>query len=108
MHILENGDTNVLVLNEMDIGMSRSGNIHTTRMLAFRLKMNYAWGLEFLELTSGTHEEQVKTEGKRDLLGLHGNAILSRCPITNPKLFRDPLVGGYYTDSKSAVNADGS
>jgi hypothetical protein len=52
-------DPDVILLNEMDIGMSRSGNLHTTRMMAHALDMNYAWGLEFLELTNGNKEEQV-------------------------------------------------
>jgi hypothetical protein len=56
---LELRDPDVILLNEMDIGMSRSGNLHTTRMMAHALDMNYAWGLEFLELTNGNKEEQV-------------------------------------------------
>jgi hypothetical protein len=31
-----------LILNEMDWGMARSGNVHTTELLAERLQMNYA------------------------------------------------------------------
>lgn len=52
-------DADVIILNEMDVGMARSGNVHTTRMLAYALHMNYAWGLEFVELSNGDREEQV-------------------------------------------------
>eukprot|EP00923_Selenidium_pygospionis_P043121 GHVN01074312.1.p1 GENE.GHVN01074312.1~~GHVN01074312.1.p1 ORF type:complete len:243 (-),score=37.22 GHVN01074312.1:1453-2181(-) len=44
-------DADVIILNEMDIGMAESRNEHTTRLMAFAL--NYAWGLEFVELTNG-------------------------------------------------------
>lgn len=40
----------VLFLSEMDLGMARSGNEHTVRELALALGMNYAYGVEFLEL----------------------------------------------------------
>lgn len=71
----------VILLNEMDIGMARSGNVHTVRRLALQLGMNYAYGIEFLELTRGTRKEQEATEGRRDSLSLHGNAVLSKCII---------------------------
>ena len=88
----------IVILNEMDIGMARSGNIHTTRKLAFRLKMNYAWGLEFVELTNGNHEEQNRTVGATNALGLHGNAILSTCKIVDPIVVRDPLDEIYFSN----------
>ena len=53
-------NVDVIILNEMDIGMARSENLHTTRMLAYALGMNYAWGLEFVELTRGDKSEQVR------------------------------------------------
>jgi hypothetical protein len=49
----------VIMLNEVDIGMARSEQLHVVRMLAYALQMNYAWGLEFVELTNGDKEEQV-------------------------------------------------
>ena len=59
-YALQNPD--VIILNEMDNGMARSGNLHTARMMAFALKMNYAWGLEFIELTNGNKEEHVSLQ----------------------------------------------
>ena len=52
-------DADIIILNEMDIGMARSGNHHTTRLLAYALGLNFAWGLEFVELTNGDQKEQV-------------------------------------------------
>lgn len=98
----------IIILNEMDIGMARSSNIHTTRKLAFRLKMNYAWGLEFVELTRGNHEEQNRTAGSENALGLHGNAILSRCKLFDAAVFRDPLADSYFSNQPNKKNAMGS
>ena len=98
----------LIIMSEMDIGMARSGNMHTTRKLAFRLGMNYAWGLEFVELTNGNKEEQNMTVGMKNALGLHGNAILSRCPLYNPKIFRDKLDERYFSNKAFKVNAMGT
>jgi hypothetical protein len=98
----------LIVLNEMDIGMARSGNVHTTRKLAFRLGMNYAWGLEFVELTNGNWDEQNKTKDMKNALGLHGNAILSTCPMYDPMIVRDNLDERYFSNTKFSGNARGA
>jgi endonuclease/exonuclease/phosphatase family metal-dependent hydrolase len=100
-------DADIILLNEMDIGMARSRNEHTTRLMAHSLGMNYAWGLEFVELTNGNAEEQDKTANQPNLCGLHGNAILSKYPITDPVLLRDALHRDYFTNSASGTNANG-
>ena len=46
-------DPDIILLGEMDLGMARSANAHTTREMAAALGMNYAYGVEFLELTGG-------------------------------------------------------
>ena len=79
----------ILCLSEMDDGMARSHNEHSTRELALALGMNYAYGVEFLELSLGTPEEQAQTQGDNDR-GYHGNAILSRLPLQSPRLLRLP------------------
>jgi len=99
-------EADLVILNEMDIGMARSGQQHTTRHLAHMLGMNYAWGLEFVELTGGDAEEQQRTNGQDNFYGLHGNALLSRCKILDPVIFRDK-VGMYFADNKNWVNAGG-
>jgi hypothetical protein len=88
----------IIILNEMDIGMARSSQQHTTRLLANHLGMNYAWGLEFVELTLGDKQERTSIGAhETNFHGLHGNAILSKCNIQDCKIFRDP-VGSYYSD----------
>jgi len=104
--LLRKFSPDVIILNEMDIGMARSGQQHTARLLALELQMNYAWALEFVELTRGTKQEQAKTQNLTDFEGLHGNAILSKCQLHDAVVFRDEI-GGYFSDQKVGLNAGG-
>jgi endonuclease/exonuclease/phosphatase family metal-dependent hydrolase len=82
----------IYLLNEMDVGMARTDNIHTIRELAQRLGLNYVFAVEFLELTKGEpHERAAPCENER---GLHGNAILTGYEIHRPRLLR--LEGGAF------------
>lgn len=78
------------LLNEFDLGMARSGQHHTVRLLAYALGLNYAWGVEFVELSNGNKEEQQRTSGQTNQHGLHGNAILSRWPLHEVEVVRMP------------------
>lgn len=69
----------VIVLNEADFGMNRSGNRHVARTIAESLEMHMAFGPAYIELTKGIDEELTQ-EGE-NAEGLQGNAILSRHPI---------------------------
>jgi endonuclease/exonuclease/phosphatase family metal-dependent hydrolase len=100
MDILQSAD--VLVLNELDWGMKRSDYRAVVKDLAAALKMNWAYGVEFVEVDPkvlGTQSfENVENETERKeleelfstdkarLLGLHGTAILSRYPLRDVKL----------------------
>jgi len=86
--------------------MARSGQQHTARLLAHMLSMNYAWGLEFVELTNGDALEQERTKGMYNLHGLHGSAILAKCKLHEPVIFRDD-VGRYFSDRRIPINAWG-
>lgn len=92
----------VLVLNEVDVGLKRTEYRDVARELAAALKMNYVYGVEFLEidpLNLGTEEfKEVASQHERAALrqlaevdqeryrGLHGTAILSRFPIKQARL----------------------
>eukprot|EP00624_Nannochloropsis_granulata_P002456 evm.model.NODE_22258_length_46295_cov_59.100636.5 len=106
LKILKPLNADIVILNEMDVGMARSDQQHTASLLASALGMNYAWGMEFTELTRGTKTEQQNTDGLYNFLGLHGNAILSRCKLEDPIILRDDI-GAYFSDKKNSVNADG-
>merc|ERR1719262_1998750 len=69
--------------------------------------MNYAWGLEFVELTNGNAAEQELTKGMNNLLGLHGNAILTKCPLKEPTIVRDRLGDIYFSERATHGNAYG-
>jgi hypothetical protein len=105
--LLQDLEADVIILNEMDIGMARSDQQHTTRLLAQALGMNYAWALQFVELTGGTEEEQQATQGLENFLGLHGNAILSKCQLHDPLVIRGDDIAPYFSDKATFINANG-
>lgn len=94
--------SDVIVLNEVDWGVKRTGYRDVAGELAALLSMNYAWGVEFVEvdpLTTGTERfEEVEDAAERAALvkniavdktrarNLHGTAILSRYPLANVRL----------------------
>jgi endonuclease/exonuclease/phosphatase family metal-dependent hydrolase len=100
MDVLQSAD--VLVLNEVDWGMKRSDYRAVVKDLADALKMNWAYGVEFVEVDPkilGTQSfanvenqderkelDDLFSADKTRLLGLHGNAILSRYPLRDVKL----------------------
>jgi endonuclease/exonuclease/phosphatase family metal-dependent hydrolase len=100
MEVLQSAD--VLVLNELDWGMKRSDYRAVVKELAAALKMNWAYGVEFVEVDPkilgtqsfanvGNQQERKELEDlfsvdKARLLGLHGTAILSRYPLRDVKL----------------------
>jgi len=89
----------ILLATELDYGMARSGQHHTTRDLAARLDMGYIFGVEFVELGIGDFVETKLFSGQENLGGLHGNAILSRFPMNNPTLIPIDDGGLWYTSS---------
>lgn len=107
MYIQELKQADVIILNEMDIGMARSDQQDTTRQMASFLGMNYAWGLEFVELTIGDADDRENIPKRLpNFHGLHGNAILSKCPIHDTVIYRNQ-VGDYFSSKKKRLNAYG-
>jgi len=96
--------SDIIILNEMDWGMARSGNRDTTKDMAKSFKMNYAYGVEFLELTNGNKEEINATVGKSNLIGYHGNAVLTKWPIVESKIVRlHPLYDLLFVEKTSGM-----
>jgi endonuclease/exonuclease/phosphatase family metal-dependent hydrolase len=122
-------DADLLVLNEVDWGINRTLFRNVAGELASALKMNYAYGVEFVEvdpITMGLDPdvlvqevkeaykeagdsqaeavELVKQVMKPDpsrYLGLHGTAILSRYPLSNVRLVPFECQGhDWYGDEK--------
>lgn len=82
----------VVLATEMDLGMARSGQRHTPADLAQALGMGYIYGVEFVELGKGDPFETAAFADVPNTHGLHGNAILSRFPLKDPRLI--PLDDG--------------
>jgi len=80
----------LLLLNEVDIGMARSGNRDVVGELARELGFDAVFVPCYLNLTKGSGVERG-VAGQNEL-GLHGNAILSRYPLRNVR--RIPLRNG--------------
>jgi endonuclease/exonuclease/phosphatase family metal-dependent hydrolase len=107
---LQNVD--VLVLNEADFGMKRTEYRDVARELAAALHMNYAYGVEFVEVdpvfalgTEQVHlpdaeqdrrlQEDLQVDRQR-YRGLHGTAVLSRYPIRSARISRLPECYDWY------------
>ena len=84
----------VVLLTEMDCGMSRSEQQHTARALCESLGWHGVFAVEFIELGLGNPWELNQPRDDFNLAGLHGNAIISRFPLRQPKLLRDPISDG--------------
>jgi len=74
----------VVLLSEMDNGMARSAQRHTSAEIAAALGMGYAYAVEFLELGLGSPIEHEFCVDPQNLRGFHGNAVLARAPLLRP------------------------
>ena len=82
----------IILANELDDGCARSGNKNTARELAEAFGLNYAWGLEFIELVNDENEK-----------GFHGNAVFSRWPIRRAGVIRLPEEYNWYFDRQRRI-----
>ena len=111
----------LLILNEADLGMKRTNYDDVTADLASALQMNYAYGVEFLEvdpifdlnseevhLSDAQEDQRLQTDLHVDAQkyhGLHGTAILSRYPIHNVRIFRLPVCYDWYATEYAAISS---
>jgi endonuclease/exonuclease/phosphatase family metal-dependent hydrolase len=131
VRILQAAD--LLILNEVDWGVNRTLFRNVAADLAQALQMNYAYGVEFVEvdpLTMGLdtqvfaeeveeadtepgesksamleHVEQIMKPDPERYHGLHGSAILSRYPLENVRLipFKFQAYDWYASQKKNAT-----
>lgn len=110
----------VLVLNEVDLGMKRTGYRDVARDLAGALRMNYAYGVEFVEvdplfdlgiekvhLKAPQEDERLQTDlgvDQERYRGLHGTAVLSRYPIVSARIFRLPSCYDWYGQEAKQIS----
>src|SRR5262245_8877737 len=88
----------VILLNEVDLGMPRTAYADVVRELANALGMNYAFGVEFVELSD--LQDDVDPLRYR---GLHGNAILSRFPIRSVSVHRLPQCYDWFETERMQI-----
>ncbi|HEU4769836.1 MAG TPA: endonuclease/exonuclease/phosphatase family protein [Pyrinomonadaceae bacterium] len=110
----------IIILNEVDWGLKRTNYRNVVKDLASALRMNYAYGVEFVEvdpmdLGIETLEGEI-SESKQEMLrnmavdksrtlGLHGTAILSHFPLRNVRIVRFENQGhDWYKDEKNGVS----
>ncbi|UWZ85190.1 endonuclease/exonuclease/phosphatase family protein [Occallatibacter riparius] len=74
------GDANadVLILQEVDLNARRTQRLNVAQEIARKLRLNYVFGREFVELTQGSNSSPA----------YHGQATLSRWRISNPRAIR--------------------
>ena len=94
----------MIILNEVDLGMPRTAYANVAGELADALGMNYAYGVEFVELgplSDSTEYHNVDTSRYR---GLHGNAVLSRFPIRAASVHRLPERYDWFESERTSIS----
>ena len=92
----------LVLLSEVDNGMARTRQRHTSRDIAARLDMAHAFGVEFLELELGADVELAFCEEDFNLNGFHGNALLARTALQSPVMIRLEAHGHWFTPETPA------
>jgi len=77
----------VLLVSEVDRGCERSAEVDGARVFAEALGYDYVFGVEFTELPRNSASETFTHPCE------HGQAVFSRFPIGNVRLFRHPARG---------------
>jgi len=74
------GDANadIFILQEVDINARRTHRLNVAQEIARKLRLNYVFGREFIELTQGSNTHPA----------FHGQATLSRWKISNSRIVR--------------------
>jgi endonuclease/exonuclease/phosphatase family metal-dependent hydrolase len=71
-------NADIVILQEVDLNARRTHRLNIAETIARKLEMNYVFGREFQELV----------QGSRDCPAYHGQATLSKWPISRPRLIR--------------------
>jgi len=73
---LENANADVFILQEVDINARRTHRLNIAQEIARKLRLNYVFGREFVELTQGSKTSPA----------YHGQATLSPWKISRPRV----------------------
>jgi endonuclease/exonuclease/phosphatase family metal-dependent hydrolase len=75
---LASTNADIFTLQEVDISAHRTHRLNIAQEIARKLRLNYVFGREFVELTQGSKASPA----------YHGQATLSRWKISNPRIVR--------------------
>lgn len=78
IEFLATAKADVVLLQESDLNARRTHHLNIAKEIAQKLQMNYVFGREFQELTQGSRASPA----------YHGQATLSRWPLSNPRVLR--------------------
>ena len=78
IEFLAGANADILILQEADLNARRTHRLNVAEEIARKLQMNYVFGREFEELVQGSKRSPA----------YHGQATLSKWPISNPRLIR--------------------
>jgi endonuclease/exonuclease/phosphatase family metal-dependent hydrolase len=96
-------DTDIFILNEVDIGMQRTNYKNIAKEMARIIKGDYAFAPEFLELAPSYLNDPNLDKTK--IKALHGNAVISKFPIKNVKFIRLPLCYDWFSEENKKPTA---
>jgi endonuclease/exonuclease/phosphatase family metal-dependent hydrolase len=96
----------IVLVSEVDHGMARTAQRHTTEAMAEALGMTYAYGVEFHELDLGGPTERAYCTDDFNALGWHGNAILSSVPFEKTAMLRLDDHGHWFASEENNVDAE--
>ncbi len=89
----------LVLLSEMDYGMARTEQRDPTDIIAGELGMNYAYGVEFLELSLGSEIERSYCRDDFNENGFHGNALMAAVALKDAFMIRLPGEAVWFNDS---------
>src|SRR6266853_4374123 len=78
IEFLASAKADIFRLQESDLNARRTHHLNVAKEIAQKLQMNYAFGREFQELTQGSRASPA----------YHGQATLSRWPLSNSRILR--------------------
>ena len=78
IEFLASSKADVVLLQESDLNARRTHHLNVAKEIAQKLQMNYVFGREFQELTQGSRASPA----------YHGQATLSRWPLSNSRILR--------------------
>ena len=94
-------DADIVLLNEVDIGMGRSNNRNIAQEIARARGLSYVFGNSYVCLSPGNQRDgNTSIENQ---LGLHGNAILSRFPIRRAETFSVSITRDKFRSSEKRL-----